>query len=120
MGAVEVAATEHAHAATAAAAALFGDLQRQAIEDDDVVTADDTLLLVTEDLLEIDGAERGEGRGGVGGGAAEGGIEVGQEVVAQIALAADTVLIPATRNSLTRRSCKVRLTRSLRPRAWGE
>ena len=29
------------------------------------------------------------------------------------------VVMPATRSSLTSRPCRVRLARSLRPRAWG-
>jgi len=37
---------------------LLGELQHDAVEADGVVEADDTLLLVTEDLLELAAAQR--------------------------------------------------------------
>src|SRR5437660_5797961 len=105
--AVEVTPHEDAQAGAGAPPGLLGDLPRHAIGRHDVV--------------ELDAPERHEGRARVCGRPAEFGIEAGQELLAQIArLAAATVVTPASRSSLTRRSCRVRLTRSLRPRAWGE
>src|SRR5881409_3734452 len=119
--AVEVTPHEDAQAGAGAPPGLLGDLPRHAIGRHDVVAADDALVLHAEDLIELDAPERHEGRARVCGRPAEFGIEAGQELLAQIArLAAATVVTPASRSSLTRRSCRVRLTRSLRPRAWGE
>jgi hypothetical protein len=47
---------------------LLGELQQLAVEAEGVVAGDDALLLVTQDLGEVDAAERDEGRGRVVGG----------------------------------------------------
>ena len=48
-------------AGAGAAAGLLGDLRGTAVEDHDVVLADGALLFVTEDVLEVHGAEGDEG-----------------------------------------------------------
>ncbi len=68
---IEVATDEHPQARATAAAGLLGHLQGQARDDDDVVAADDALLLDAEDLIEVHTAEGDEGRGGIGGGPRE-------------------------------------------------
>lgn len=50
----------------------------------------------------------------------EDGIVGRQEALGEVAIGGSQVRIPATRSSFTKRSCRVRLTRSLRPRARGE
>lgn len=77
---------EDAQAGTGAPARLLGQLQGEAGGGDDVVTADDALVLDAEDLVEIDGAEGHEGRSGIRRRAAELGVEGRQEAVAQVAV----------------------------------
>ena len=60
---VEMPTDGDAQPGTGAAARLRRDLEGAALERDGVVPADDPLLLVTEDLLEIDAPERHEGTG---------------------------------------------------------
>src|SRR2546428_2102856 len=90
---IEVATHEHPEAGTGAAAALFVELEHDALEGDGVVAGDDAFLFMAEDLREVvaqDGHERavriggrptqprGRSRGGmvppgaVGGGAGPG------------------------------------------------
>src|SRR5262245_3133813 len=57
---VEMPAHEHAELCTRAPARLFGQLHDRPVEDDGVVARHHALLLMTEDLLEVDGAERDE------------------------------------------------------------
>ena len=84
MAPIEVPADEHVQPRTRAPAALCGELHDEGVEPHGVVAGDDALLLVTEDLLEIDPAQRDERRRRVGRGAAEGGVVGGEEVLAQI------------------------------------
>ena len=115
--AVEMAAHEHVEAGTGAAAGLFRQLERDETGGDDVIAGDDTLVLDAQDLLEIDAPQGDKGRARIGG-RANSASKAARKWVRRYRLAA--VVTPATRSSLTSRSCKVRLTRSLRPRAWGE
>jgi hypothetical protein len=118
---VEMAADKDTQARTSAAAGLLGDLQRHARGGDDVIAANDALVLEAEDLVEVDAAERHEGGSGVGGRPGELGVESGNEPRPQVAVGGgdgrdardaqfvdETVLQGAV------------LTRSLRPRAAGE
>lgn len=78
--------TSHEDTQTGAGAApdLLGQLQDDTIQGHGVVARDHALVLMTEDLLEVDGAERHEGGGRIGGGPVKLGVEVGQEALAQI------------------------------------
>jgi len=80
----------------------------------------DALALHAEDLVEIDAAEGDEGRRGIRGRASKLRVERREEARAQVAIGGGDGALPPTRSWLTRRSCKVRLTRSLRPRVCGE
>jgi hypothetical protein len=73
-----------AEAGAGAAPGLFGDLQGEAVEDHDVVLADGALLFVTEDVLEVCGAEGDEGAGGVAGGVGELRVVVSDEPIAHV------------------------------------
>ncbi len=119
MGAREVTAHGDAEPRAGPAAGLFGELEGHPVEDDDVILADGAVFFMAENVVEVHRAQGHTGAGGVGGGPGEGGVIVWNEVVAQT-LAASSAVIPATRSSLTRRSCKVRFRRSPRPRACGE
>ena len=55
---IEVTTDDHAEPRAGAAAGLLGQLQDHAVEDHRVVAADHTLVLLTEDLLEIHAAQR--------------------------------------------------------------
>jgi hypothetical protein len=116
----KMAADEHVQPGAGAAAGLLGELQRHAIGGDDIVTPDGTFVFDAEDLVEIDATQRDKGGGRVRRGARELGVEGGEKGIAQIAVGGGQGRNLAARSSLTRRSCRVRLTRSLRPRAWGE
>lgn len=70
VAAVEVATDGHAEAGTGPPARLLGHLEAHALDDHDIVLADGTLLLLTQDRVEIDAVERHEGGGRVGGGCA--------------------------------------------------
>jgi hypothetical protein len=63
---------------------LFGQLQPDAIEGDDVVLAHRPRLFLAEDLLEIRRPEGHEGAGGIARGAGEGRVVVRDEPLAQI------------------------------------
>ena len=84
MLAVEMTAHEDVQSGTGAAADLLGQLHDDAIPGHGVIARDHALVLMTEDLLEVNGAEGHEGRGGIGGGPVELGVEVGQEALTQI------------------------------------
>ena len=79
-----MAAHEDAPPGTGGLARLFADLQADAVEGHGVVGRDRTLFFFAEDLLESDGAEGHECRGGIGRRPGEGGVVVGDETVAQI------------------------------------
>jgi hypothetical protein len=68
VAAVEVAADGHAKAGTGPPARLLGQLEGHAFEDHNIVLADGTLLLLTQDRVEIDAVERHEGGAGSAGG----------------------------------------------------
>src|SRR2546425_12099266 len=64
---IEVATHEHPEAGTGAAAALFVELEHDALEGDGVVAGDDAFLFMAEDLREVvaqDGHERAVRIGG--------------------------------------------------------
>ena len=84
VGAIEVAADGDAEPRAGAAAGLLGELQGDALEDDDIVEADGALFLMAQDEIQIDGAERDEGRVRVRRRAGELGVVVGDEVLAQV------------------------------------
>jgi hypothetical protein len=86
MGAVEIAPQGDLQPDAGAPAALFGELQHEAIEADGVVARDGPHFFVTENLVQIDGAERHEGGRGIGRRPRELRVEGGQEVIAQIAV----------------------------------
>ena len=114
----KVAADEHVQPGAGAAAGLLGELQWHPIGGDDVVTADEAFVFDAEDLVEIDALQqRDKGGRRIRRGSGELGY-LRDPFLPR--LAAARVVIWAARSSLTRRSCRVRLTRSLRPRAWGE
>jgi len=118
--AIEMAPDEYTKACTGAPPALLAELQGHLIRGDDVVATDDALVFHTQDLLEVDRADPDEGGATLAGRASELGVEVRDEAVAQVAVRHGERGVPATRSSLTRRSCSVRFTRLLRPRACGE
>ena len=78
MGAIEVAADGHAEPRAGAPAGLLGELQGDALEDDDIVEADGALFLLAQDESQIDGPERHEGRVWVRRRAGELGVVVGE------------------------------------------
>ena len=81
----EVAAHPDAEPGAAAPPGLLGQLQGQALEAHDIVPADDPLVLLGQDVIEVDGVAEGhEGAGRIGRGAGELGVVVGDEVLAQI------------------------------------
>src|SRR5262245_28769977 len=86
MAAVEMTTDQDAQARATAAAGLLGELQDDAIERDGVIARDGALVLVTEDLLEVDGAERHESWDRLGRRPLELSVEVGQKALAQIAV----------------------------------
>ena len=86
MLAAEVPADEDAEARTGAPPGLLGELQGQPLGGDDVVAPDYAFGLHREELVELDGAERDEGGGGIGRGPAELGVEGEQEAVAEMAV----------------------------------
>ena len=79
MGAIEVPADSHAKARASAAAGLLAELQRHALEDDDIVEANGALFLMAQDEPQVDGPERHEGRVRVRRGAGELGVVVGDD-----------------------------------------
>lgn len=86
MVAIEMATDEHAQAGTAAAARLLGELEREVLGGDHVVTADDALMLHAEDLLEVHAAQSHEGGGVFGGRPAQFSIERRDELLAYVAV----------------------------------
>src|SRR5882724_8284184 len=116
----EMPADEDAEAGAVAAAGLLVQLKGVAVSGHHIVAPDDAFLLDAENLLEVDAAEWDKGGRRVGGQPPELLVERREEALPQVAVGAGTVVMPARRSSLTRRSCRVRLTRSLRPRAAGE
>lgn len=84
VAAVEMPADSHAEAGTGPPARLLGQLEGHAVEDHDIVLADGTLLLLTQDRVEIDAVERHEGAGGVGGRVGELGVVVRDELLDEI------------------------------------
>src|SRR5438067_3743650 len=63
---------------------LLGQLQAHGVEAHGVVGGDGSLILLTQDLIEIDVAERHEGRRRIGRRVAEAGVVVGNEALAKI------------------------------------
>src|SRR5262245_50247586 len=118
--AVEMTAHEHAQAGTGSAAGLPRQLQQDETGGDDVIAGDDALVLDAEDLLEIDAPEGDKGRARIGGRAAELGVEGRQKVGPQIPVGGGGPRDAGHAEFADQAVCKVRLTRSLRPRAWGE
>ena len=81
----EVAPHGDAQPRAAAPAGLLGQLQGAALEAHDIVPADEALVVLGEELIEVHGrAERDEGTGGIGRRAGELGVVVGDEVLAQV------------------------------------
>src|SRR5438477_2229765 len=65
---------------------LLGQLQAHGVEAHGVVGGDGSLILLTQDLIEIDVAERHEGRRRIGRRVAEAGVVVGNEALAKISV----------------------------------
>jgi len=86
MAGIEMATHEDAKAGTAAAAPLLVDLQDDAVQGHGVIAGHDALFLMTQDLLQVVGAEGDEGRGGIRRGTAERPIVVGDEMLGQVAV----------------------------------
>src|SRR5688572_18913742 len=86
MAAIEMAADQDGESRAAPAAALFADLQDDAVEGDGVVAADDAGLLVAKDGLELGEGDRDKGGGRVGGAAAKRRVVGGQEVFEKVAV----------------------------------
>jgi hypothetical protein len=84
VGAIEVPADGHAEARAGAPAGLLGELQGDALEDDDIVEADGALFLMAEDQVQIDGPQGDEGRRRVRRRQSELTVVVGDEVLAQV------------------------------------
>jgi hypothetical protein len=82
----EVAAHGDSQAGAATAARLFGQLQSEAVEDDDVVAPDRARFLMAKQLIEIRVAQRGERTRRIGGRAGELGVVVGDELLAQVGI----------------------------------
>ena len=59
VGTIKVPAHDDPAAGPGGAPGLLGELQRHALEADDVVLTDDAFFFLTEDLVEIDGAAGG-------------------------------------------------------------
>jgi len=118
--AAEVAGAEDLETRTGPAARLFGELEQDAIEPHGVIAADRAGLFVTEDLGDDRGVGRDEGRRRVGGRAAELRIEGWDEVVAQVAIRGRPAADPRHPQFVDEPICRVRFTRSLRPRAGGK
>ena len=69
-----------------------------------VIARDHALVLMTEDLLEVNGGAEGrEGRGGIGGARSNSALKSGRKRSREYRLAAATVVMPAPRSSLTSR-----------------
>jgi len=83
---IEMAPDEDMQTRAGAAPGLLGQRQRYEAGCDDVVAPDDPLVFDAEDLVQIDAAERHEGRSGVGGGPGELGVERWQEARAEVAI----------------------------------
>ena len=103
-----------------AAAALFGDLQSEVMSGDDVVTPDHALVLDAQDLVEVAPVQRHEGAGEIRRRAPELGIERREKAIAQIAVGRRDDPDLREPEFIHEAAWRVRLTRSLRPRAWGE
>ena len=84
MGTIEMASDDHRLTGTGNATGLLGDLQSHGIELDHVVPADPTFLLMTEDLLEVNPAERDEAAVGLAWDARELVIVSRQEQVLEV------------------------------------
>ena len=94
-----------------AAARLPLDLEKPPADDDRVVGRDHALVFLTEDGVEIDGAERHEGVGGIERRPTKGTrCAAGGRAHGDTRFAASTVRMPATRNSFTSRPCSVRFS----------
>jgi hypothetical protein len=101
--AVQVLAHGDAEPGARPTARLRRDLEDLAPETDGVVARHHAFLFVTQNRIEIDGPERHEGAGGVTGHARKRRVVL-RHKVREDRLAAGMVLMPATRNSFTRRS----------------
>jgi hypothetical protein len=82
--AIEMAAHDDARSCARRAPGLFGELQGDALEADDIVVTDDALVLLAQDAVEIDGADRHKGGSGIGGCAREASVVVGNEMLGEI------------------------------------
>src|SRR5712692_11408188 len=69
--AIEMPAHPDAQPGTGAPATLFVDLQGEPVETHRIVAGHDPLFLVTENLIEVGGADRDESAGGIGRGMGE-------------------------------------------------
>src|SRR5437667_11052298 len=61
-----MASDDHAQPGATAATGLFGQLQGDLLEDDDVVLADGALFFLAADAVAVDAVERHERAGGLG------------------------------------------------------
>src|SRR5207247_4533240 len=85
-GAGEMTTHDGRNAGAGGAAGLLGQLKRTTVEADHIVLTDDAIGLLTQDLVEIDRAERDEGGVRVSRGPREGRVVVGDEARAQVAI----------------------------------
>ena len=115
-----MAAHEDREAGAGAAAALLAELQDHTIQGYGVVPGDDAPLLMAEDGLELSRGDGHEGRMRVGGRAAEGLVVGGEEALREVTIGGRDGPDPRDAEIVNQRSCRVRLARSLRPRACGE
>ena len=120
MMAMEVATDEDPEAGTGAAAGLLHQLTGDPIGGDDVVAADDALVLHAEDLLEIHAAHWHEGGGGVGGGAGELGVQRGEDVFAEVAIGQREGGDAGQPGAVDEAALQGAIGALAAPRAWGE
>jgi hypothetical protein len=105
----------------AAALGLFGALEHRLAQDDRVVAPHPALAPQAQVLIEIDVGERDESRRRVGRRAGEARVEVGQEALDEIPVGGLDRVDPGQAQFRHQPALeRVRLSRSLRPRAWGE
>src|SRR2546428_4503376 len=86
MSTVQMAADEHAQAGAGSASGLLVELQTHLPEDHRVVLADGALLLVAEDLIQVDLAQRHESRSSLPWGMGKGLVVTRHEALPQIVI----------------------------------
>jgi len=118
--AVQVSPYRDGQPGTRAAARLRCDLQDPSVHRHRIVAAHHALLFVTENGLKIAVPERDEGTGQIARGTHERGVVLRQKLIGEIPIRRRERGDAGHAQLVDSRPCRVRLSRSLRPRAWGE